>query len=118
MPLLDDFKARYPQFDTAQVDAAWPSIDPAYLCYYGVEYGQGTTCDNEVILVLCAHLFTIQSSGNNSPRLVATSKAVGNVSTNYSTGDVGEYRSFFMSSKYGQQFLQMTNRQAQGAIFV
>lgn len=118
MSLLDDFKTRYPQFDPSAVDAAWPLIDPEYLCYYGVEYGVGTDCDDRIILVLCAHLFTVQSTTSNAPNLVTTSKSVGNVSVSYGTGEVSAYRSFFMSSTYGQQFLQMTNRQAQGAIFV
>ena len=118
MSLLIDFKTRFPNFDTAKVDAAWPAIDQAYLCYFGVEYGLGTTCEDQIILVLCAHLFTLESTTGTTPRLAATSKSVGNVSTSYAVGDVSSYRSFFMSSKYGQQFVQMTNGLAQGAIFV
>lgn len=118
MSLLADFKARYTQFDSAQVDVAWPAIDPAYLCYYGVEYGSGSSCDDETILVLCAHLFTLQGASSNSPRLAETSKSVGSVSVSYGAGEFDSFNSFFMSSRYGQQFLQMTSSQAQGAVFI
>jgi len=118
MPLIDDFKTRFPQFDIAAIDASWPGIEPAYKCYYGVEYDGATGCDTEIILNLCAHLFVMQSSGKNAPAQALAIKSVGSVSTSYQTGETTNQRAFFMSTKYGQMFLQMTSARACGGYFV
>jgi len=118
MSLIDDFKTRFPQFDPSAVDLAWPGIEPAYLCYYGTEYNGDPGCDTEIILNLCAHLFTIQDSGKDVARQAVSSKSVGSVSTSYQVGDATNQRAFFMSSKYGQMFLQMTSARACGGFFV
>lgn len=118
MSLIDDFKTRFPGFDTAAVDAAWPGIEPAYLCYYGMEYDGEAGCNTEIILNLCAHLFVVQSGNGNAPVQAVSSKAVGSVSTSYQVGETSNQRAFFMSSKYGQMFLQMTGARDSGGFFV
>jgi len=118
MSLIDDFKTRFPQFDTGAVDLAWPGIDPAYQCYYGAEYTGAVSCDTEIILNLCAHLFVVQTGSGNGAVQAVSSKSVGSVSTSYQVSEATDQSAFFMSSKYGQMFLQMTSSRACGGFFV
>lgn len=107
MSLIDDFKNRFPQFDEAQVDSVFPSVEASYHCYYGAVYGV-SDCDDQIILQLCAHLFSVETSVSNGPSMIVQSQSAGNVSESFATGDVTAMKSFFGSTKYGQAFLMMT----------
>ena len=115
MALIDDFKTRFPEFVSADVDAAWPGLEASWPCLYGGSYDV-SDCDDEIILNLIAHLFSVgQDSG---PATIAASESVGSVSvTNYINQSMSNRESFFSSTKYGQQFTLMTQFR-QGASFV
>lgn len=117
MSFIDDFKARFPEFDTAKVDTAIPNIVPTLPCYYGAEYGSDV-CDDQIILMLTAHLFTLETSTGIGSRKDTTSKSVGNVSVSYAAGRDSDLTQFFNTTKYGQQFLLMTRKHAVGGLFV
>ena len=55
MALIDDFKARFPEIDTAIVDAKLPIYEPVIHCYYGGPY---IGCGIEITLNLIAHLIS------------------------------------------------------------
>lgn len=119
MALIDDFKARFPQFDSAEVDLYFPALESSYQCYYNVEYVAGN-CDAEAILNLLAHLFTLEKSsqeGNSSAQKSVASQSVGNVSVSFNSGTFSKSSEFFNSSIYGQKFLMLT-RKNHGAFFV
>ena len=121
MALIDDFKARFPIFDTADVDLYFPALGSSYQCYYNAEYEAGN-CDAEAILNLLAHLFTIEKSaqtGDSSTQKSVASQSVGNVSVSFNSGSssFSDKSEFFNSSIYGQRFLMLT-RKNQGAFFV
>lgn len=116
MTLMDDFKARFPEFDPGAINAAWSGLESSWPCLYGGKYGV-SDCEDEIILNLIGHLFTVgeQSSG---PATIASSESVGSVSvTNYINQSMTNRESFFSSTKYGQQFIMMTQFR-QGAKFV
>ena len=115
MALIDDFKTRFPEFDVFAVDAAWAGLEASWPCLYGGQYDV-SDCDDEIILNLIAHLFSVgQDSG---PATIAASESVGSVSvTNYINQSMSNRESFFSSTKYGQQFIMMTQFR-QGASFV
>ena len=48
MALIDDFKARFPEFSTSLIDTSFPLIADVWSCYYGGDYTQ--ECDKEAIL--------------------------------------------------------------------
>lgn len=125
MAIIDDFKARFPEFDTATVDTYLPAFVNVYSCYYGGNYDDGG-CDQEIILNLLAHLlyssygYNGSTAGNASPIKGVASKSVGSVSVSYTAmagNDASSYNVFFGSTKYGQAFLMLT-RNNFGAVFV
>lgn len=122
MALIDDFKARFPEFQSADVDAAWPGLEASWPCYYGTTYGT-SSCEDQIILNLIAHLFIVNFNGGSSaagpaPAMVASSKSVGSVSvTKVVDSNMSDQQSFFNSTRYGQQFNMMT-RHRHGACFV
>ena len=109
MALIDDFKARFPQFDPADVDTLWSSLETSWPCYYGFEYGNND-CTDEAILNLIAHLFVIEqdSATSNGPSKDISSQSVGNVSVTFSSGSGDSANSqFFNTTIYGQKFLML-----------
>jgi hypothetical protein len=103
--LIDDFKARFPEFAPARVDAVLPNLILAYPCYYGGAYED---CGKEIILNLLAHLFVESESGTAGTADV-TSKTVGNVSVGYADrSKSGGLWSHFSGTKYGRAFDQLT----------
>ena len=117
MALIDDFKTRFPEFDTSAVDAAWAGLEASWPCLYGGQYDV-SDCDDEIILNLIAHLFVIGQRTNSAPSLLSASKSVGSVSvSNYINQSMTNREAFFSSSKYGQQFTMMTQFR-QGTTFV
>ena len=117
MALIDDFKARFPEFTPADVDTAWSGLEASWPCLYGGAYDV-SGCDDEIILNLIAHLFVLSQKTNNSPSLLSASKSVGSVSvSNYINQSMTNREAFFSSTKYGQQFNMMTQFR-QGSAFV
>ena len=117
MARIDDFKARFQNFDTTVVDSLFPIIEPQTACYYGGDY-DSNACDKEIILQLWAHLITIENRASDKSVRNEASKAVGSVSVSYEasqqeTGRMG----WFNTTRYGQQFLFLTQSN-QGAVFV
>lgn len=115
MDVIDDFKIRFPEFDSTFVDDSLPSFVDTYPCYYGGDYND--TCDKEIILNLLAHLLYVSGGymgmgeGNASPSSVASSKSVGSVSVSYAVADVSTQSlraNFFGATKYGQIYLILT----------
>ena len=116
MALIDDFKARFPEFSTATIDASFPLIADTWDCYYGGDYSQD--CDKETILNLLAHLFINETSTSTSSIKGVASKSVGSVSVSYTTSSAqGQNNDFFGTSKYGQRFLMLTRKRS-GGFFV
>lgn len=124
MALIDDFKARFPEFDTAVVDAKFPFVAAEWGCYNGREYGVDE-CDDAAILMLCAHLMSLEvsagnSSGAGTPSRSQQSKSVGSVSVSYDqqTQKGGANFDFFRTTIYGQRYLKMVQKYAVGGYFV
>ena len=111
MALIDDFKARFPEFDPAIVDQRLPILEGVADCYFCGDY-ENSKCDREITLNLLAHLLVIdQTKGTSSGAAGGgvASKSVGNVSVSYhSAYDQSSLRDFFGGSKYGMMFLQLT----------
>lgn len=117
MAIIDDFKARFPNFDTAQVDAILPALIATYHCYYGGDY-DANDCEQEIILQLLAHLFVLDTSTSNSPVRLQSSKSVGPTSVGYEASNpAGQTKSFFGTTRYGQTYLMLINPN-QGGFFV
>lgn len=115
MTIIDDFKARFPEFLDAEVDANLPKLIIVWPCYYGGTYTE--TCDQEIILNLLAHLLVTEINPTKQPFQTAASQSVGDVSVSYvDTGTPGDPRDFFKFTKYGQRFKQLTSFRS-GGIF-
>ena len=115
--LIDDFKARFPEFPTATVDAYVPVIEPVYKAYYNFDYGLNVPTD-EAILNLIAHLLLTEITPNPQAVKDVTSHGALGVSTSFSaSGLTGRANEFFNWSKYGQKFLMIT-KSRQGAFVV
>ena len=124
MALIDDFKARFPEFDTAVVDAKFPLIEPEWPCYYDRPYGDND-CDDAAILMLCAHLMAMEiaaaaQAGTGTPSRSQQSKSVGSVSVSYDapTQSGGAMFDFFRTTSYGQRYLRLIAKYAPGGFFV
>jgi len=118
MALIDDFKARFPEFEAEQVDDLLPTLEGAWQCYYGGKY-EG--CDKEAILMLLAHMFVEASSGDVQGIKEVASQAVGSVNETYVSASAGASMNrlwpYFGSTKYGKMFMLLVNRNT-GARFV
>ena len=115
MALIDDFKARFPEFDETEIDAAWSGLEAYWPCFYGAEYGSND-CDDQKILYLIAHLFSVNQSTGSAK--TASSDSVGDVSSSYVvSAGMSDREAFFSSTKYGQQFNMMIQNMF-GAFFV
>lgn len=116
MALIDDFKARFPEFDTADADTYIPILEPLWPCYYGGSY-EG--CDVEIILNLLAHLLVSELSTSIETIKDVASQSVGSVSVSYATASTStnERSDWLRSTKYGQRYLMLTRTRA-GGVFV
>ena len=117
MSILDDFKARFPEFEIATVDQYIPILEPLWPCYWGGSYDE--VCGPEIVLNLLAHLLvgeTLPGSGNIKS---VQSKSVGSVSIAYSQGyaATSERDSWLQTTRYGIRYLLLTSRSA-GGFFV
>ena len=117
MTIMQDFKARFPEFDDAKVDEQLPGLIEVYQCYWGGVYDTNT-CSKEIVLNLLAHLLVVQTQPGYERAKEAQSKSVGNVSVTYASYQSSSNRmSWFMATKYGMQFWMLT-RSRQGGFFV
>lgn len=117
MALVDDFKARFPEFDDATVDQYIPILEPVWPCYYGGDYTDD--CDKEVILNLLGHLLTAEiKAGSGNPKS-EQSKSVGSVSISYTQGyaPTSERDAWLKTTKYGARYMWLTSRRS-GGFFV
>lgn len=117
MALLDDFKARFPEFDAATADQYIPILEPIWPCYYGGTYTD--PCGQEIVLNLLAHMLTIETSPGSGNVKSTQSKSVGNVSISYSQGyaPTSERNDWLSRTKYGMRYTMLT-RHRQGGVFV
>jgi len=114
MSLIDDFKARFKEFDTAVVDEYMPILEPLYPCYFGGSY---TECNKEKILNLLAHLLVMETTTSQSAIKDVVSQSVGEISVSYAQLKANELTSFFNTTKYGQRYLLLGSTRI-GAFFV
>lgn len=104
MALIDDFKTAFPQFDSDAVDAIFPQLEALYPSYYGGTYVDGATnsTDNNAILFLLAHLFTV---------LTVMNQSMGGVTEI----DSSDFDAYFKLSIFGQNYLALI-RNNHGAV--
>jgi hypothetical protein len=110
MAFIDDFKTRFPEIDTAVVDIYFPLNENTYQCYFNKAYIESDVgnCDNEAIMQLMAHLITIDNSGTDSALKDTSSLGEDGVNVTYNTfAPTSNNDAFFMSTKYGQRYLQL-----------
>lgn len=117
MALIDDFKTRFPEFDTAVVDQYFPIVEPIYPCYFGGD-PDNDPCDKEATLNLLAHLIVIQQRTSPNSFRATSNRSAGSVSVGYqANANQRANEGFFLTTKYGQQFLALTQHNI-GAVFV
>lgn len=115
MALLDDFKARFPEFDEGQVDRYLPILEPVWPSYYGREY-EG---NEEIVLNLVAHLLVAETTSGPAPAKNVASQSVESVSVSYvaPASSPSRQQDFFSTTKYGARFLQLI-APLRGGVFV
>jgi len=105
--LIDDFKSRFPEFETSVVDQYFPTLESIWPCYYALPYDG---CNQEIILNLIAHLLVIQSSAGSAPVKEESGKTIGSISLNFeSRSEKSGLSDFFGSTKYGQMYMHLTS---------
>lgn len=110
MALIDDFKARFPEFSATSVDMYLPAISSLWQCYYPRgDYSH--PCDREAILNLLAHMFVGEINADSSSARTISSQSVGSVSVGYEANSSSSSRlaESYLSTKYGQRFLMLIN---------
>ena len=120
MALIDDFKARFPEFEETLVDTWIPILEPVYPAYYALAYVAAT---QEATLNLLAHLLSLEpgtglkSAKGSAASQLESGKTVGSVSVSYTaaTQTGGELYDFYRGTKYGQRFLMITAKRYGGA---
>jgi len=117
MALVDDFKARFPEFTPATVDSYWTALEVMWPAYYSANYTSAPTNQsektiNEAIFNLIAHLFIAETDPDSASFQQAQSQSVGSVSESFQQGaqSSGLMTDFFRATKYGQRFLILTAR--------
>lgn len=115
MALLDDFKARFPGYDTATADTYVPIMEDARLAYFAEDY----SADNkELVLNLVAHLVTVEARASDSAERLEASRTVGSVSQSFQAGTASNpLNEFFSSTRYGQVYLRLLRHRG-GGVFV
>jgi len=111
VPLITDFKARFPAFATADVDTYLPVIEPVWASYYNKDYA----LNKEAVLNLVAHLLVFEIGTSSAAIQNEQSKSVGSLSVSYEQPPrAGALSDFFRLTKYGQRFLFLTAHQFGG----
>ncbi len=121
MSFVDDFEARFPElverYTSELVEDTIPLLEPSFIIYYGLPYGNNPKSD-QAILMMAAHLLIVQLASSSNQFNQFSSNSVGNVSGSFFLPqNTTELRTFFNSTKYGQQFLLLI-RSRQGGVFV
>ena len=110
MSIINDFKSRFPEFNSDTVDLYANNLLEMWPAYYGGEY----SADNkETILNLIAHLLYDEAGTGAQGIKVAESKTLGNMNIKYS-GVNSASQSFFSRSKYGQRFERLISHDSGG----
>lgn len=118
MAAIDDFKARFTEFATADVDSLFPLLYAEYLCYYNFSYDTGNDCNKVAILYFIAHMMVGEKKISQEANKNVQSKSVGSVSISYAVpANENERNIWLTSTKYGQRFLILT-QQNKGMFFV
>ena len=119
MALIDDFKTRFPEFDTDIVDTYLPLLENVWQYYWQGSYtGSGV----EIVLNLLGHLMIQEAasaaSTDGSPAKDIASKAVGSVSISYATAQSKSVRDEWLKSTvYGMRYLWLVMHN-HGGVFV
>lgn len=113
MALVDDFKARFPEFDETVADERVPVLDLVWPSYYGGTY----PADQEIILNLVAHLLVQDQAAGVAGKKSVSGHSVGSVSESFAapTETGSNMQDFFITTKYGKQFLYLTSNRRGGA---
>ena len=112
MSIIDDFKARFPEFDVTVVNDRLPVLIEVYPVYCNRVYEDSPT-NKEIILNLLAHLLTGDRLGglDTSGGSMIASQSVGSVSESFTAKNgKSELWDFFGGTKYGQLYIQLTRR--------
>lgn len=115
MPTTEQFKTRFPEFSSVE-DSKVAAVDAQWPCYYGAKFGV-STCDDEIILLVMAHLLTFETTTSAASKKELASKSVGSVSLSYNLTSATETSEFYNTTKYGQRAL-MLMRNNSGGFFV
>ena len=120
MAFIDDFRVRFPEIPTTNVDTYIPRIEPELPCFYFATYNTGNECDDTILLYVAAHLLTleVQAQTNNASKKDVVSKSVGNVSITYGAVAATDNTVFYNSTVYGQRALQIMKNNSVGGFFV
>jgi len=105
MAVIDDFKARFPEFDTDEVDTYLPTLIGLWEYYWGGEYEDEGV---EIVLNLLAHMLVQETASGTGALKDETSKSVGNVSASYSIKTNSERSLWFRATRYGMAYLLLT----------
>jgi hypothetical protein len=113
--IMDDFKARFPQFDEPTIDAILPSLIAEYKSYYCREY----TCETQAaILQLLAHMYKLEIDDSDEAMRNVSSTSVDGVSESYEARNADTNLDImFSTTKYGEKFLYLIQSD-QGTYFV
>lgn len=115
MAIIDDFKARFPEFAPATVDDRLPLLVDEYQCFYGFDYND---CHKTAILYLLAHMLVGDLQSGSAPVQLTTSTSVGDVSESFTAPESGGSMAAWLNgTKYGQRFLLLSGHN-KGAFFV
>lgn len=109
MAMIDDFKARFPNFEYfTQLDAVFPIFEAIYPEYYNGNYDNAR--DKEIILNLIGHLIVDQQTGGSGANKAIASQSVGSVSVSYESSALNARPAFafFSWTKYGSRYLSLT----------
>lgn len=105
MTVIEDFKTRFPEFDTDEVDTYLPTLIGLWEYYWGGEYEDAGV---ETVLNFLAHMLIQETDAGSGALKDETSKSVGNVSASYSIKTESERALWFRATRYGMRFLLLT----------
>jgi hypothetical protein len=117
MSLTTDFKAAFPQFNSAKVDSLLPGLILEYPSYYAPAYGASPSSDRSTLLLL-AHLFVVENSPSPNQVNQFASSNTDTVGGSFRfKAEATDFVSFMNATKYGQRFL-ISIKKRQGGVFV
>ena len=105
MAVIDDFKTRFPEFSTADVNTYLPTQIGLWEYYWGGLYEDEGV---EVVLNLLAHLLVQEISAGSGALKDEASKSVGSISVSFNLKTDSERALWFRATKYGMRFLLLT----------